>query len=63
MNVKQRFTESLKRNFGFTDAECEKIYSVYLRERILKIDCVTGQYSLAHGEFFEREVLERAIAL
>ena len=45
---------------GFTVPESERIARLYIDEKIVKIDKVSGGWNLSHGDFFDKDVLNRA---
>jgi len=47
--------------FNFTKKEADKILSVYLKFKLVKLDCVTGQYELKDGRFWDRFPMENAL--
>lgn len=55
-----KFSAMLVDDHGFTQEEADRIRTVYLREKILKIDPIGGGFSLIHGAFLEADVLRRA---
>ena len=59
MNAK----ESIKEQFGFTDAEARHIYDVFIKEKVLLIDKHTGQFTLSHGAFWDKQVMLNALAV
>lgn len=46
---------------GFTKEEAEKVFSVYLELKIIKIDRVNKTYNVTHGAYWGKEVFRNAI--
>ena len=45
---------------GFTAPESERIARLYIDEKIVRIDKVSGSWNISHGDFFDKDVLNRA---
>ena len=60
MNTKQAITSSIMRR-GFTKAQANIIYRVYVNTKAIKIDVVSGGWSFAHGAFYEKAVMQTAL--
>ena len=63
MNTKQKFINAVIEQFGFLMEDAELIYNYYLKERILKIDKVNGGFSLSHGTFWDKKIMNLALIL
>ena len=48
---------------GFTNAEATKIYNVYLKAKAIKLHVNIGRYTVAHGAFWNKNVMQRALEL
>lgn len=59
-NAEERFIEFACETAGLTRTEAERALAVYRKERVIKIDPVTGQFTFKHGDFAEPDVLRRA---
>lgn len=46
---------------GFTKEESNKVFSVYLKLKIIKIDRVNKTYNVTHGVYWDKEILRNAI--
>jgi len=57
-NAENSFLSTV-RDKGFSEAESHKILDYYRKNKILKIDSTMGQYSLAHGDFLDADVMRR----
>jgi len=62
-NAHDNFVASLMEQFGYTEEQAEHILSVYVREYVVKLDSAIGCYKLVHGIFWERDILDNALAL
>lgn len=60
-NIQDNFVNSVMDQFNKTREEANKVWQVYLAERIVKCDFVTGQYQLSHGIFWESDIIDNAI--
>lgn len=63
MNTRQQLETSIQEQFNKTAEEARTIIDVFLREKVLKIDVVTGNSSLVHGAFWEADVMDRALEI
>lgn len=61
MNAVDSFVDSVMDQFGFSQDEARKIWEVYFKNRIVKTDATMGQYKLADGRFWDKEVMRRAL--
>ena len=62
-NADAEFVDSVKEQFGFTDKQANKILTVYIKVKAVKLDPIGGRYNLTHGSFWEAEPMRRAIDL
>lgn len=46
---------------GFSQEQANKIFEVYKKARVIKLDAVNGEWKVKHGAFFDIEVLNRAL--
>ena len=60
-NAMMRFSDSVGAPHGLSDEQAEKLLSAFRKLKVVKIDGVNGQYSIKHGAFWDREVMERAL--
>jgi hypothetical protein len=61
MDAKSRFIEAVKDQFGFSSFEANRIYDVYYRNKLVKVDSVNGSFELTDGRFWDKDVMQRAI--
>jgi len=62
-NAHDNFIADLMEQFDYTEAQAEHILNVYVREHVVKLDVAIGCYRLSHGIFWERDVLNNALAM
>ncbi|RPJ25228.1 MAG: hypothetical protein EHM33_15250 [Chloroflexi bacterium] len=62
-NGQNTFISDIVEQFGYTTEQAEKIFNLYRREKIIKLDTGSGRYILSHGAFWDKEVMARALAL
>ena len=63
MSTRDRFINHAMNQFGFTKAEAATIYTVFLREKVMKIDKHTGDFKLVHGAFWDKYPMNRALEI
>ena len=59
--AEDKFVENVMEQFNFNKDEAEKILDVYMKNKLVKIDSVTGDFKIKHGAFWEKEPMERAL--
>jgi hypothetical protein len=62
VNAENRFIE-FAMGKGFSKEQAEHILKVYRKEKAIKIDAVGGQFTFTHGDFGEKDVMKRALAM
>ena len=62
MTVKDSFTNAVMEQFGYSRQEAERIYRVFLDVKALVFGHGGNGYSLAHGAFWDKDVMDRALA-
>jgi len=55
------FIENIMTISGCTKVEAEKVYAVYKKKRIVKLDPVGGVIKVRHGIFMEKDIIQNAI--
>lgn len=55
------FLETLMSLSGCTMADAEKVFALYRKEQLIKLDAVHGRYSVTHGALLDADVIRRAI--
>lgn len=59
-NAMDRFIEYAMDHAGLSREEAERALAVYRREKVIKLDPMSGQFNFKHGAFGEADVLQRA---
>lgn len=63
VNAENLFIENVMEIAKISKEDAEKVFQVYLKEKIIKLDAVMGVYKIMHGAFYEMPVIKRAIDL
>lgn len=56
-----KFETVLIEQYALSPAQANKVCKRYIKDKILKIDRVSGDYSVIHGAFMDKEVIQRAL--
>lgn len=59
-NAGDRFVSYAIATAGLTKAQAEHVLKVYQRAKVIRLDPVTGQFSVKHGAFLDVDVLINA---
>lgn len=62
INAGNSFVASVIEAFGTTREQAEKVLLVFRKAKAVKLQRAIGVYNLTHGAFWDRDVIERAIA-
>jgi hypothetical protein len=60
VNAENNFLDIIEGN-GFSREEAEIIFAEYRRLKVVKLDAVIGRYSVKHGAYLDKEIMERAL--
>lgn len=60
-NAEDRFMAAVQEQFGKTEAEAAKILAVFKDHKIVKLDAITGQFTLSQGIFWDSVVMDNAL--
>ena len=60
-NAYENFLEVLMERGGISRADAIKVYKVYQKVKVLKIDAYMGTTRVKHGGFLDKEVIHRAL--
>lgn len=63
VNAENNFIELVMNAGKCSKDEAEKVFNLYRKEKFIKLDAVGGTYKVKHGQFWDYEVLQRAIAM
>ena len=58
--AERNFIETLRRQGGISEADARKVMTLYLKEKIAKLDWAIGRINVKHGAFLEKDVIQRA---
>jgi hypothetical protein len=47
--------------YALTEEEALRVFHLYKKERILKIDPVMGSWTVKHGAFLDKETIQNAV--
>lgn len=61
-NAETSFINAVTEQFDKTEDEAKIILDVFKKEKIVKLDIGTGQFSLSHGIFWDITVMNNALA-
>lgn len=61
LNAENRFIDSVIEQFEFNKSDAEKILSVFMGHKIIKIDPIMGQYKLTQGIYWDKQVMDNAL--
>lgn len=62
-NAENAFRKAVAEHFDKTPEEANRILRVFRQEKIVKIDPIMGAFTLAHGAFWEADVMDRALEM
>lgn len=60
VNGEEAFISAVQEQFGKTKEEAERVLARFRKDKLVKVDPVTGQFTLKHGATWEQEVIDRA---
>jgi hypothetical protein len=61
MNAGNNFITSLVEQFDLSPDQAEKVLTVFIKVKAVKLNRTMGKFELRHGAFWEKEVIERAL--
>lgn len=61
VHAEDNFIEALMKLGNITKADAEKVYRVYQKLKVVKVDAVGGAINVTHGGFLDRSVIKRAV--
>ncbi len=59
-HARERFLVYAEKHGGLSRAEAERALAIYQKNRVIRLDRVTGAFHVKHGAFLDRETLRRA---
>lgn len=63
MNATEILVESIANLGGISNDDAASVARLYIDEKIVRIGSVDGGFRAVHGSYFDRDVIERAVAL
>jgi len=60
-NAKNSFYNYVMEQHQFTKEQAQKILETYLKLKLIKLDCITGQFKIKHGAYLDKDILENAL--
>jgi len=63
VNAENSFINAVQEQFGFTEKEAEKILSVFKKHKVVKISVNSGGFTLTHGIYWAKDVMQNALAM
>jgi hypothetical protein len=60
-NAADKFCATLVELGGCSATEAVKVFNLYLKNKVIKMDAVGGVYNVKHGAFLDRDVIRRAV--
>jgi len=61
MKTKASILDTLQLSSGISLIQASKVYDYYIKEKIIKINKHTGDWSLSHGSFLDKDIILRAL--
>lgn len=61
VNAHFKFINAVMEQFGKTEQEALKVLHVFKKFGAVKLDAISGQFTLKDGRFWEKEVINRAL--
>lgn len=60
--AEENFIDNIARAGGISKVAAAKVLAVYRRHRVVKMNAVSGEITVKHGGFMDRDVILRALA-
>jgi hypothetical protein len=61
INAIDTFLDMLEEISGCSHDEAVKVFNLYRDLKLVKLDAVIGRYSVKHGAYLDKEVIQNAI--
>ena len=62
-NARAVLVENVQTLGGLKPEQAEAVAAYYIKHRMVKLDAVGGTYRVTYGGFFDRQVLQNAVAV
>jgi hypothetical protein len=63
VNAENRFTDYVKQATGTDDATAHKVLAYYRKHKLVRIDAVSGSFSVKHGALLDAATLRNCIEM
>lgn len=63
VNAETSFIACMEDEYGLTEDEALRVFNLYMKERIIKIDAVMGSWTVKHGAFLDKETIRKALEM
>ena len=60
--AEENFVAILMQQGSLTKPQAEKVFQIYKKLRVIKLDAVNGRYNVKHGGFLDGEIIHRALS-
>lgn len=60
-NARARLVDAIATAGKLDAADAEKVAVFYLKNKVAKLDAANGSFSVSHGRFLDREVIEKCL--
>ena len=60
VNAEENFIDSIV-EFGYSEQEAVKIFKVFKKAKMIKLEAGIGRYNLQHGSFWDKVIMNNAI--
>jgi hypothetical protein len=63
VNAETSFIACMEDQYGLTEEEALRVFNLYKKKRIIKIDAVMGSWTVKNGAFLDAETIQRALEM
>jgi len=63
VNAETSFIACMEDGYGLTEDEALRVFNLYMKERIIKVDAVMGSWTVKHGAFLDKETIQKAVEM
>lgn len=62
VHAEKDFIELLMKFGAITKSEAEKVYAIYQKAKVIKLDAVNGTIRVTDGVYLDKDVIQEAVA-
>jgi methionyl-tRNA synthetase len=62
VNAEAKFVSTLMERGGIDASAAEKVFGLYKKHKLIKLDAFHGVYSVKHGAFLNHKTINNAVA-